>query len=66
MSAALYEQIHAEVSGHLNAEDAEILAEALAFMSPDRVKRLFAVVDNYEPSESEQGLIPIPGGYNEQ
>ena len=61
----LYDEIHAEVSPYLDREDAETLADALSNMTQDEVRRLFAVIDNYEPSETEQGLIPIPDGYRE-
>lgn len=65
MSAELYEKIYNEVSPHLKEEDAEYLADTLAFMHPDRVKALFSLIDNYEPSEADQGLVPIPAGYRE-
>lgn len=63
---SLYEEIYAEVSKSLCAEDAEVLAANLSTMTPHEVRRLFDVVDNYEPSEVGQGLIPIPENYNEQ
>ena len=63
---SLYDEIYTEVRKTLCEEDAELLASSLSTMSQDEVLRLFAVVDNYEPSESEQGLIPIPEAYNEQ
>lgn len=66
MSAALYEQIYSEVRPHVTEDQAEYLADTLAFMNPDKVRRLFNIIDNYEPNESEQGLIPIPEAYNEQ
>lgn len=37
--------------------------EALAQEIQDVIE---SFIDNYEPTESEQGLIPIPDGYNEQ
>ena len=66
MSAALYQQIFSEVRKHLPEEDADILADSLAYMHPDRVRALFKVIDEYEPGEAEQGLVPIPDGYAEQ
>ena len=63
---SLYEEIHAEVSKTLNARDADYLAEQLSSMSASEARALFAIVDNYEPSEAEQGLTPVPEAYNEQ
>jgi len=65
MSSKLYDQIYEEAAKTLSHEDADLLASNLAFMHPREVRALFDVIDNYEPSESEQGLIPIPDGYNE-
>ena len=62
----IYDTIYEEVAKTLSDDDAHILAANLSTMSRDEVRRLFNAMDNYEPSESEQGLIPIPGGYNEQ
>lgn len=62
---SLYDEIYNEVAKTLSHEDADILASNLSTMSPDEVRRLFEVVDNYEPSESAQGLIPIPDKYAE-
>ena len=62
----LYDQIHDEVSKTLNAQDADYLAEQLSSMSASEARRLFEIVDNYEPSEAAQGLTPIPEGYAEQ
>ena len=58
----LYDEIYAEVRKTLCVLDADVLASNLSTMSADEVRRLFRVVDEYEPSESEQGLIPIPDG----
>ncbi len=63
---SLYDAIYDEVSKTLCEADAELLALNLSTMSYAEVKRLFDVLDNYEPSETEQGLIPIPEGYAEQ
>ena len=63
---SLYDEIYKEVRKTLCDEDAELLAENLSTMSASEVQRLFAIVDNYEPSEAEQGLVPIPEGYAEQ
>ena len=62
----LYEEIYNEAAKTLSHDDADILAANLSTMSRDEVRRLFDAVDNYEPTKSEQGLIPIPRGYNEQ
>jgi len=61
----LYDQIYEEVRTTLSEADADFLAENLSTMSAAEVGRLFTIVDNYEPSEAEQGLIPIPEGYAE-
>ena len=63
---SLYDEIYDEVRKTLCNDDADFLAANLSAMSPEEARRLFAIVDNYEPSESEQGLIPIPEGYAEQ
>ena len=62
----LYDEIYEVVEKSLSEEDAEFLAETLSTMPADAVRALFSVIDNYEPSETEQGLIPIPRGYAEQ
>lgn len=61
----LYDEIYAEAIKTLCKDDAELLAANLSTMSHDEARRLFAAVDNYEPSEAEQGLIPIPAEYAE-
>lgn len=62
----LYDQIYDEVRDHLNEADASLLAECLSRMPAASARALFSMVDNYEPSEAEQGLTPIPRGYAEQ
>jgi hypothetical protein len=62
---SLYDDIYAEAIKTICHEDADFLAANLSTMHPGDVLRLFDVIDNYEPSEGEQGLILIPDGYNE-
>lgn len=63
---SLYEALYGELAKSLSAEDSEFVAGALSVMPRDEIERLFKAVDEYEPSEAEQGLIPIPAGYAEQ
>ena len=63
---SLYEDVYNEARLSLSDDDADFLAETLSTMTQDEVSRIFKAVDECEPSEAEQGLIPIPSEYAEQ